>query len=145
MCICTTAFLSIHLLMISRLLPCPGYYKQFCDEQWGTCVPHPEHPPNFPPHSIPFSFPRALALSALFNASNLDWSSISHIVIYMFQCCSLKSSHPHLLSESKTLFFTSVSLLLSCIKGYCYHLSKFHIYALVYCIGVLFSGLLHSV
>ena len=26
-----------------------------------------------------------------------------------------------------------------------YHLSKFHIYALVYCIGVFLSGLLHSV
>ena len=25
------------------------------------------------------------------------------------------------------------------------HLSKFHIYALVYCIGVFLSGLLHSV
>ena len=22
----------------SRLLPCPGYYKQCCDEHWGTCV-----------------------------------------------------------------------------------------------------------
>ena len=37
-------------------------------------------------------------------------------------------------TESKRLFYTSVSLLLSCIKGYCYHLSKFHIYVLVYCI-----------
>ena len=49
------------------------------------------------------------------------------------------------LPESKRLFYTSVSLLLSCIQGYCYHLSKFHIYALVYCIGVFLSGLLHSV
>ena len=38
-------------------------------------------------------------------------------------------------TESKRLFYTSVSLLLSCIQGYHYHLSKFHIYALVYCIG----------
>ena len=37
--------------------------------------------------------------------------------------------------ESKRLVYTSVSLLLSCIQGYRYHLSKFHIYALVYCIG----------
>jgi len=49
------------------------------------------------------------------------------------------------LTESKRLFYTSVSLLLSCIQGYCYHLSKFHIYALVYCIGVFLFGLLHSV
>ena len=48
-------------------------------------------------------------------------------------------------TESKRLFYTSVSLLLSHIQGYHYHLSKFHIYALVYCIGVFLSGLLHSV
>ena len=48
-------------------------------------------------------------------------------------------------TESKRLFYTSVSLLLSSIQGYGYHLSKFHIYALVYCIRVFLSGLLHSV
>ena len=48
-------------------------------------------------------------------------------------------------TESKRQFYTSVSLLLSCIQGYRYHLSKFHIYVLVYCIGVFLSGLLHSV
>ena len=52
-------------------------------------------------------------------------------------------THTH--TESKILFYTSVSLLLSRIQGCRYHLSKFHIYALVYCIGVVFSGLLHSV
>ena len=39
-------------------------------------------------------------------------------------------------TESIRLFYTSVSLLLSRTQGYCYRLSKFHIYALVYCIGV---------
>ena len=48
-------------------------------------------------------------------------------------------------TESKRLFYTSVSLLLSRIQGCRYHLSTFHIYALVYCIGVFLSGLLHSV
>ena len=48
-------------------------------------------------------------------------------------------------TESMRLIYTSVSLLLSRTQGYCYHLSKFHIYALVYCIGVFLSGLLHSV
>ena len=47
-------------------------------------------------------------------------------------------------TESKRLFNTSVSLLLSCTQGYCYHLSKFHIYALVYCIDVQ-NSLLDSV
>ena len=35
-------------------------------------------------------------------------------------------------TESKSLFCTSVSLLLSHIQGYRYRFSKFHIYALVY-------------
>ena len=48
-------------------------------------------------------------------------------------------------TESERLFYTSVSLLLSRIQGYRYHLSKFHISALVYFIGVFLSGLLHSV
>ena len=47
--------------------------------------------------------------------------------------------------DIKRLFYTSVSLLLSHIQGYHYHLSKLHIYVLVYCIGVFLSGLLHSV
>ena len=47
-------------------------------------------------------------------------------------------------TESKSLFCTSAFLLLSRIQGYHYYLSKFHIYVLVYCIGVFLSGLLHS-
>jgi len=41
-------------------------------------------------------------------------------------------------TESIRLIYISVSLLLSHTQGYCYHLSKFHMYALVYCIGVFF-------
>ena len=46
-------------------------------------------------------------------------------------------------TESKSLFFISVSLLLSHIWGHRYHLSKFQIYGLVCCIGVFLSDLLH--
>ena len=48
-------------------------------------------------------------------------------------------------TESKNLFFTSVSLLLSRIYGHCYHLSKFHISVLIHCIGIFLSDLLRSV
>ena len=48
-------------------------------------------------------------------------------------------------TKSQRLFYISVSLLLSLIQGYRYHLSTFHIYALLYCIGVFLSGLLHSI
>ena len=70
---------------------------------------------NPPPHPIPLGGPSSPALRALFHASNLGWWSVSHVAVYMFQSYSLKSSRPHLLPESKGLFFTSVSLLLSCI------------------------------
>ena len=40
-------------------------------------------------------------------------------------------------TESKRLFYTSVSLLLFLIQGYHCHLPKFHIYVLVYHIGHL--------
>ena len=42
-------------------------------------------------------------------------------------------------TESKSLFFISVSLLLSRIYGRHYHLSKFHVCRLVYCISVFLS------
>ena len=38
-------------------------------------------------------------------------------------------------SEFKSPLYISVSFLLSCIQGRHCHLSKFHIYVLVYCIG----------
>ena len=55
-------------------------------------------PPPSP--SYPLGCPSALALGALFPASNLDWSSVSHMVIYMFHCYSLKSSHPSRLLQA---------------------------------------------
>ena len=48
-------------------------------------------------------------------------------------------------TESNSLFFTSASLWLSHIQGHLYHLLKFHIYVLIYCIGVFLSGLLHCI
>ena len=112
-----------------------------------TCVPHPEPSSFLPPHTLPLGRPSAPAPSNQYRASNLDWWLISYMILYMFQCHSPKSPHPLPLPQSPKdwSIYTSVSLLLSCTQGYCYHLSKFHIYALVYCIGVFVSGLLHSV
>ena len=83
--------------------------------------------------------------SILYHASNLDWRFISHMIIYMFQCYSPKSPHPLPLPQSPKDCSIHLSLLLSRIQGYRYHLSKFHMCVLVYCIGVFLSGLLHSV
>ena len=46
--------------------------------------------PILKPPPIPLGCPRAPALSALLHASNSHWSSILHMLIYMFQCYSLK-------------------------------------------------------
>ena len=101
-----------------------------------TCVPHPQLPSHFPPHSIPLGHPSAPApgLVIHFTYENLHVSMpFSHII--------LPSPSP---TESERLSYMSVSLLLSLIQGYHYHLSKFYICSLVYCIGVFFFSWLTS-
>ena len=73
-------------------LPRVGYDLR--TKQQYVCLPDPETPSYIPPHSIPLGCPRALALGALLHALNLHWPSVLHMVMYMFQCYSLKSSHP---------------------------------------------------
>ena len=65
-----------------------------------TCVPHPEPLSNLPLHPIPLGHPSATAPSTLSHASNLDWWSFSHMIIYMFQYHFPKSSHPRPLPQS---------------------------------------------
>ena len=77
---------------------------------------HPESPSHLPPHPILLGCPRAPALGTLLHASNLHWSSILHIVIYMFKCYILKSSHPHLLPQSPKV--CSLHLCLFCCLAY---------------------------
>ena len=74
--------------------------------------------PILNPHTIPLGNPSAPAPSFLYPASNLDWQFISYMISYMFQCHSPNSSPPPPPPESKRLFYTSMSLLLSPIKGY---------------------------
>ena len=89
---------------------------------------------------IPVHQPRASCIM------HRTWTGDSfHIWYTCFN--AILSNHPTLtLSHrvQKTVLYICASLL-SRIHGYRYHLSKFHIYALVYCIGVFLSGLLHSV
>ena len=75
-----------------------------------THVPHPEHPSHFLPNPTPQGHPSALALSTLSHALNLDWRSISHMAIYMFQCYSLKSSYPRFFPQSPKVCFLYLCL-----------------------------------
>jgi len=81
-----------------------------------TCVPHPDPPSQLPPDPIPLGHPSTPALSTLSHASNLDWRSISHMIIYMLQCYSLKASHPRLFPQSPKV--GSLHLCLFCCLAY---------------------------
>ena len=73
-------------------------------------------PSHRPLHPIPLGCSSAPALSAQLHASNLDWWSISHMIIYMFQCYSLKSSYPCLLPQCPKV--CSLYLCLFCCLAY---------------------------
>jgi len=111
----------IYLLNFNWRLITLQYCGDFCHTfTWishgCTCVPHPELPSHLPPHPISQGHPSAPALSTLPHASKLDWWSILRMIIYMFQCYSLKSSHPRLLPQSPTV--CSLHLCLFCCLAY---------------------------
>ena len=142
-------FLSVHVIYLFFLLllynivlilpyinmNLPWVYM--CPQSW---TPLPPSSPYHPSGSSQCTSPKHPV-----SASNLDWQFVSYM-IYMFQCHSPKSSHPLPLPQSSK--DCSIHLCLFCCLPYrviVNHLSKFHIYALVYCIGVFLSGLLPSV
>ena len=112
----------------------PRVYR--CSQSWSPLPPSsPYHPSGSfhytsPQHSVSCINP-GLVIRFLYD--------IIHVSVPFSQIIPPLPSP----TESKRLFYTSVSLWLSCILDYHYHLSKFHIYALVYCICVFISGLHH--
>ena len=123
-----------------------------CIHHGCTCVPHPEPSSLLPPHTISGIIHTNSGSSQCASPKHPESciepglaTRFIHDILHVsmpFSQIIPPSSSP---TESKRLFYTSVSLLLSRIQGCRYHLSKFHIYALVYRIGVFLSGLLHSV
>ena len=98
-------FLFLFIFIISWKLITLQYCSGFCHTlTWishgFTCVPHPNPPSRLPPHPILLGLPSAPALSNLSHASSLGWWSVSPLIVYLFQCCSLWTSHPRLLPQS---------------------------------------------
>ena len=97
-----------------RIITILWWFLPYINMNWPrcTCVP-PPWPPLPPPSP---SYSRAPTLSALLHASNLPWSSVLHMVIYVFQCYFLKSSHPCLLPQNPKV--CSLHLCLFCCLAY---------------------------
>ena len=99
---------------------------------------------------VPSPFPSHFSGSSQCTSPEHPVSCIEPELVIRFTYDSIhvyfpKSFHPLPLPQSPKDF--SIHLYLFCCLAYSYHyhLSKFHIYALVYCIGVFLSGLLYSV
>ena len=91
----------VHVFPILKPLPPPSPYHPSGSSQCTS----PKHPVS--------CIEPGLAIRFLYD--------IIHVSMPFSQIIPLPSP-----TESKTQFYTSVSLLLSCIQGFCYHLSKLH-------------------
>ena len=105
-------------------------------------VPHREHPSPSHPSGLSqytrFEYPIScikLGLVIYFIYGNIRVSMLYSQII-------LPLPSP---TESQSLFFTSVSPLLPYTWDHWHHLSRFHVYALIYDICLSLSDLLHSV
>ena len=73
-----------------------------CSPSWS---PLPPPSPSHPSGSSQCTSPEHLS-----HASNLGWWSVSHLIIYMFQCYSLRSSHPDFWSPWSAFSWINSSL-----------------------------------
>ena len=91
-------------IFISWRLITLQYWSGFCHTlTWishgVTCIPHSDPPSHLPLHPISLGLP-CTKPEHLSHASNLGWWSVSLQIIYMFWCCSFKTSHPRLFPQS---------------------------------------------
>ena len=101
-------------------------YISMNQPQGYVCTRHPEPPSHPPPQAN-----RALALGALRHTSGSHWLSLLHMVTCMFQCYSLKSSHPLLPPLNP-----KVCSLCLCLLGYPVGLSVPSFSILFICINI---------
>ena len=92
---------------------CGGFWHTFtwmsmCSPSW-TLLPPPSS-------SHPSGSSQCTSPGHPVSCIDLDWRSISHMIIDMFQLCSLKSSHPRLLPPSPKVY--SLHLCLFCCLTY---------------------------
>ena len=102
----TTQETTLHMDIIDMNLP----WVYMCSPSW---TPYPPLSPFHPSGSSQCTSPEH-PVSCIEPGLAIILSYVSHMIIYMFQCYSLKSSHPHLLPQSpKTLLYICVSFAVS--------------------------------
>ena len=79
-----------------------------------TCIPHRSPlPPPSPSH--PSGSSRCTSPEHLSRAYNPGWWSVSPLILYLFQFCSLWKSHPCLLPQSLKVCSVHLCLFFCCI------------------------------
>ena len=97
--------LKFYLLVLVnyRIITILWWFLPYISMNWPSVYMYPlypEPPSHLPSHPLPPGYHRAPALGVLYHTSNSQWSSVLHVVMYMFHCYSLKSSQPLLLPLS---------------------------------------------
>ena len=104
------------LLVIMEAFYCSGFCHTLKWNRHGfTCVPHPDHPSHLPLHPIPLGLPSAPGPSACLMHPTWagDLFHLDNIHVSMLFSWNIPPSPSP--TESKRLFYTSVSLFLFCI------------------------------
>ena len=104
--------------------------------------PEPHLSPASPPHSSRQSQRTGFGCRVIHQIQTHYFTYGNVYVSVLFSQITPQSSFP---TESKSLFFLSVSRQLLCMQDYQYHLSRFHIYVLLYDICLSLSELLHCI
>ena len=134
--------------MLITLQYCSGFAIHWHESAMGVHVFPILNPP---PTSLPIPFVWVIPVHQPWTPSGVSCIEPALVIHFTYDNIHVLRPFSQIIppscspTESKKLFYTSLSLLLSRIQGYRYHLSKFHIYVLVYCMGVFLSDLLHSV
>ena len=114
-CVCVLFIYFFSFIFISWRLNTLQYFSGFwpyidmnqpwiymCSPYWS---PLPPPSPSDPSGSLQCTSPEHLS-----HASNLGWWSVSPLIVYLFQCCSIRTSHPWLLPQSPKVYSVHLCL-----------------------------------